>query len=107
MMCSKKLLFCSTEGVQLLLRLPQTNRSAEASSMPLELLAMQVYVPASDRWEGLISKLPDSSRVNLGSWTDPLAKTRSPAGKGGSDRWYGRKDGEQKKGGVWGKNKRD
>lgn len=36
-------------------------------------------MPASDRWEGLISRLPDSSSVNRGSWTDPLAKTRSPA----------------------------
>lgn len=35
-------------------------------------------MPASDRWEGLISRLPDSSSVNRGSWTEPLAKTRSP-----------------------------
>lgn len=26
-----------------------------------------------------MSRLPDSSRVNLGSWTEPLARTRSPA----------------------------
>lgn len=25
-----------------------------------------------------MSRLPDSSRVNLGSWTEPLANTRSP-----------------------------
>lgn len=30
------------KGIQFLLPLPQTTRSAEASSMPLELLAMQV-----------------------------------------------------------------
>lgn len=30
-----------------------------------------------------MSRLPDSSSVNRGSWTEPLAKTRSPAGGGG------------------------
>lgn len=52
--------------------------SADASSMPRELLAMQVYVPASEMCEGEMSKLPDSRRVNLGSCTEPLANTRSP-----------------------------
>lgn len=35
--------------------------------------------------------------MNLGSWTEPLAKTRSPAGKrDGSDGWFGmKKRGEQ------------
>ncbi|TNN35855.1 hypothetical protein EYF80_053987 [Liparis tanakae] len=59
-----------------------TTRSADASSMPRELLAMHVYVPASEMCDGEMSRLPDSSRVNLGSWTEPLANTRSPGARG-------------------------
>lgn len=43
-----------------------------------------------------MSRLPDSSSVNLGSCTEPLAKTRSPAGKGAEvDRWRGTTKGEE------------
>lgn len=66
--------------------------------MPLELLAMHVYVPASEICEGEMSRLPDSRRVNLGSWTEPLAKTCSPEKKERKQvsRWKGHRSRERR-----------
>lgn len=43
-------------------------------------------MPASEMCDGEMSRLPDSSRVKRGSWTEPLARTRSPGGGGGQGR---------------------
>lgn len=45
---------------------------------PSELEAMHVYAPESWKLIGCISKPPDCSSVNLGTWTEPLAKTCDP-----------------------------
>lgn len=45
---------------------------------PSELEAMHMYAPESWKLIGCISKAPDSSSVNLETWTEPLAKTCNP-----------------------------
>lgn len=45
---------------------------------PSELEAMHMYAPESWKLIGCISKPPDCSSVNLGTWTEPLAKTCNP-----------------------------
>lgn len=57
----------------------QTVREAVELMVPSELEAMQVYSPESWKLTGWISKLPDCSRENLGTCTEPLAKTCDPA----------------------------
>lgn len=50
--------------------------------VPSELEAMQVYSPESWKLIGWISKPPDCKSVNLGTWTEPLAKTCDPTETG-------------------------
>lgn len=51
---------------------------AVALIVPSELEAMHTYSPESWKLIGWISKPPDCSSVNLGTWTEPLAKTCDP-----------------------------
>lgn len=46
---------------------------------PSGLEAVHVYAPESWKLIGWISKPPDCSSVNRGTWTEPLAKTSNPA----------------------------
>lgn len=57
----------------------QTVSVAVALIVPSELEEMHTYSPESWMLTGWISKPPDCSSVNLGTWTEPLAKTCDPA----------------------------
>lgn len=56
----------------------QTVSVVVALIVPSELEAMHMYSPESWKLTGWICKPPDCSNVNLGTWTEPLAKTCDP-----------------------------